>query len=451
MIGCFVRWIVGIVSNPSQDRLESWKEIAHHFGVTARTVQLWERERGLPVHRMPGPRGRVYALRAELDEWANGGARETGAPEPAPRTRWHYWLAAPLLILTLSVGWNVYSAGGKLPVAGCRIDGQILIALNKDGAELWRFDLGRPVSKARSEDLRERAAPWAGDLDGDGARELLVLDAQEHRSGLHDRLLCFSERGELRWTFRPGRKVSTRKEPFEPPFRTMDFEIVRLGQGRGSAVLVVSVHEPYYPQQTALISPAGKPLREYWHSGHLLGVAAGDMDRNGTDEIYLAGVSNGYKAATLVVLDPLTMDGASLEANADYQLQGFAPPREVARILLPVSRPARGLAEYAVANTVALKESTIHVAVHEAPWVAPATQHGPSTWFRFSPGLELIGVSADDNYQVGLAHAGRPNERLTEGDLRGLRNITYIAEPSQKGVATRTPVSSLSQVGRRAE
>jgi tetratricopeptide (TPR) repeat protein len=57
----------------SQQRLDSWKEIGAYFGRDERTVKRWERERGLPVHRVPGSgRGRVYAYPAELAEWLQG-------------------------------------------------------------------------------------------------------------------------------------------------------------------------------------------------------------------------------------------------------------------------------------------------------------------------------------------------------------------------------------------
>jgi tetratricopeptide (TPR) repeat protein len=60
------------VSNPSNRRLDSWKEIASFFGRDERTVRRWEKERSLPVHRMPGkPRGSVYAFTAELSQWLN--------------------------------------------------------------------------------------------------------------------------------------------------------------------------------------------------------------------------------------------------------------------------------------------------------------------------------------------------------------------------------------------
>jgi TolB-like protein/cytochrome c-type biogenesis protein CcmH/NrfG len=51
-------------------RLESWKEIASYLRRDKRTVQRWEKEYGLPVHRLQLNAGStVYAYTAELDAW----------------------------------------------------------------------------------------------------------------------------------------------------------------------------------------------------------------------------------------------------------------------------------------------------------------------------------------------------------------------------------------------
>ncbi|HEV3306070.1 MAG TPA: tetratricopeptide repeat protein [Candidatus Sulfotelmatobacter sp.] len=51
-------------------RLDSWKEIAAFFGRDERTVKRWEKERALPVYRVPGSaRGGVFAYAEELAEW----------------------------------------------------------------------------------------------------------------------------------------------------------------------------------------------------------------------------------------------------------------------------------------------------------------------------------------------------------------------------------------------
>ena len=57
-------------SSSIEGRLDSWKEIAAYLGRGVRTVQRWEREEGLPVHRLAhDKRGTIYARREELAAW----------------------------------------------------------------------------------------------------------------------------------------------------------------------------------------------------------------------------------------------------------------------------------------------------------------------------------------------------------------------------------------------
>ena len=57
-------------SEAAEPRLDSWKEIASYLRRGIRTVQRWEREEGLPVHRLDhAKRGSVYAIRNELTAW----------------------------------------------------------------------------------------------------------------------------------------------------------------------------------------------------------------------------------------------------------------------------------------------------------------------------------------------------------------------------------------------
>ncbi len=75
-------------------KLDSWKEIAAFFSRDERTVKRWEKERGLPVHRLPGTtKAGVFAYTAELSAWLK--PPEHAAPPSAPipaappaQTRW---------------------------------------------------------------------------------------------------------------------------------------------------------------------------------------------------------------------------------------------------------------------------------------------------------------------------------------------------------------------------
>ena len=66
------------------DRLQSWKEIASALNREVRTVQMWEKHEGLPVHRhFHSRRSTVFAFRSEIETWAKR-RTEMAAPVRAP-------------------------------------------------------------------------------------------------------------------------------------------------------------------------------------------------------------------------------------------------------------------------------------------------------------------------------------------------------------------------------
>jgi formylglycine-generating enzyme required for sulfatase activity len=57
--------------------LDNWKEIAAYLGRTGKTCRNWEKEYGLPVHRLDGsPRAHVFAYADELERWKEEMLRE---------------------------------------------------------------------------------------------------------------------------------------------------------------------------------------------------------------------------------------------------------------------------------------------------------------------------------------------------------------------------------------
>jgi Tol biopolymer transport system component len=61
-------------------RLDSWKAIAAYLNRDVRTAIRWEKERHLPIHRMPGQkRSAVYAWASEIEAWL----KSTSATAPA--------------------------------------------------------------------------------------------------------------------------------------------------------------------------------------------------------------------------------------------------------------------------------------------------------------------------------------------------------------------------------
>lgn len=103
--------------------LDSWKEIAAHFGKDVKTVQRWEREEGLPVHRHThgGRKDTVYASRLELDAWRKSraprvdatqdGTSQLAFPSRGKLVRWALAGLAILLILTIAGFWMFTRSG----------------------------------------------------------------------------------------------------------------------------------------------------------------------------------------------------------------------------------------------------------------------------------------------------------------------------------------------------
>ncbi len=60
--------------------LDNWKEIASYLGRTGKTCRNWEKEYGLPIHRLDGSsRAHVFAYADEVDRWKEEMLREESA------------------------------------------------------------------------------------------------------------------------------------------------------------------------------------------------------------------------------------------------------------------------------------------------------------------------------------------------------------------------------------
>jgi tetratricopeptide (TPR) repeat protein len=65
----------------TRDRFDSWKEIANYLNTSVRTVQRWEKDEQLPVHRHGHARqDTVYAFKDEIDRWRS---KRDRLPQPA--------------------------------------------------------------------------------------------------------------------------------------------------------------------------------------------------------------------------------------------------------------------------------------------------------------------------------------------------------------------------------
>ena len=116
----------------SEDRLNSWKEIAAYLKCSERTVRRWEQE-GMPVHRhVHKSRAAIYAYKAEVNAWWREGHERLKQLENLEEQhhtatnlrRWRTWLVAGTVLtaalvtaLWLDVGGLRERMAGRAPNA----------------------------------------------------------------------------------------------------------------------------------------------------------------------------------------------------------------------------------------------------------------------------------------------------------------------------------------------
>ena len=82
----------------ASERLESWKDIANYLKRGVTTVQRWEKQEGLPVHRhLHDKLGTVYAYKPEIDAWwENGRSRLEQQEQVRASSRRPLWWAVAM-------------------------------------------------------------------------------------------------------------------------------------------------------------------------------------------------------------------------------------------------------------------------------------------------------------------------------------------------------------------
>jgi hypothetical protein len=192
--------------------------------------------------------------------------------------------------------------------------------------------------------------------------------------------------------------------------------------------VVVSFHGVEHPAQVTALSLQGKVLGEYWHSGHLIKGVIADLEHDGREELYLAGILNSAGSATIVVLDPRELAGASQESDPAFHLEGFAAGNEVARIILPESEVTRQTKEFPTAIGMSQRNGKLRLVVRQAytysrEWKDVAVE------YEFGPRLTPLGAKYISTAAPALERLFRENVLLPydpAADLERMKRFRVI-------------------------
>jgi hypothetical protein len=316
----------------------------------------------------------------------------------AAPARLHWGLKLASLMVVLGLG--IYLAFRLLPWDGNpqfgRLDGATLTVMNAAGKELWHKNFPDGFSHRYYEQGLVQKI-WLGDLDGDGHAEVLFLyqpagAPEEHSTTL----ICYSDRGNEKWRWTPGRDLPE-MEGSPSYYVTERLGVLKAIGAEKRRIVVSSHHHLFYPHQIAIVDPNGKTVSEYWHSGMLEYLTLADLDGNGREEIVASGISNGYRAATLIVLDPDHVSGASIEAaRPEVQIGGMEPAHERLRLVFPRSDLNLAQQPYNRGRQVILDRDRIRFDVMECQ--APAGV-GCAITYEFDTKFNLHQAVADDTFR----------------------------------------------------
>jgi ribosome modulation factor len=371
------------MSENGRRRLNSWKEIAAHLGRQVRTVVRWEKERGLPVHRLPGGQGRsVFAFTDELDLWAVSGLDEADPAPPARRGPMSA-RAAALMAVVLSAGATVAALVTLRSAPGVEqlvVRGDQVTAVS-GGREIWNRSLGAPLGAT---------APRATqliDLDGNQRADGLISAVFDHPAGRGDGLLLALDHSGLElWRRTLSDRLTFGATDFSAPWQPDDVLAFRSG---GEPLVAWAVHHhTWWPSMLAVFDRAGARVGTFVNSGWIRTVQPTADGRH----LVAGGLNNARDAAAFAVLDARRPDGTSPEAaDSPYRCRDCPAGSPLHYIVVPWSD---------VAGTISAGQRSLIVSIYAgAPIELRAVQRDAAEFIvELSADYEVVRCSAGDEF-----------------------------------------------------
>ncbi|MGE4083264.1 MAG: hypothetical protein AB7H93_09700 [Vicinamibacterales bacterium] len=360
------------------DALNGWKEIAGFLGKSARTVQRWERDLGLPVHRIPTPDGGsiVFARRAELSEWRARQAESAaslaeaeseladpngaGPPLPdaaapiAPPTSpndeatagpwWRrpvpMWATVGAVAVAAAVTIAVDRIRDPGTPASLEFEGRQLWAYSDGGRPLWTHTFDRVASRPESYKLQNNLS---ADVDGDGSTEIVAgvrFAAPRDSSDVSDAVVAFSADGSVVWSVQPDVTLTEGDKTFTGPWQVRD--VVTGMSARGHRTWIAYSHHTWWPAFVLEVEPDGSAHVRYLQAGRIHSLTY--WDTSGKRYLVAGGAMLQPSRASVAVMD---LDGPAARWPVDKgpALTCDACPGAdpVAMLLVPTAEVTRAL------------------------------------------------------------------------------------------------------------
>lgn len=383
-------------------RLNSWKEISDYLGREIRTVSRWERERGLPVRRVPGGKGHsVFAYSDELDAWLAGQSSLRTAAAPADATTsnamarltravpqpWRRTVLA-LAVVALLGGLTAVAVGVRtrpLDVRTFAIRGSTIAALDGEAREVWSHELEGEVRLPAAKSVVD------DDVDGDDGREIvaglsLALTPLESR----DLLVRFDNNGTRRWSRSLSDSLTFGAGEYGPPWKTG--AVFVYGVEGETRIAWTMHHRTWWPSILAVLDAEGRLLSRFANAGWMMALNITADQRH----LLVGGWSNEHDGTILAALDVHQPTGSSPESpGSQFECLTCPAGRPVRYFVMPRPELAT-LTGYRMHTPLidVTSSGTIEVRGRQNPLPSESAE----IVYEFSPSLTPVRATASDAY-----------------------------------------------------
>ena len=363
---------------PPEEDLNSWKEIATYLGISVREAQYREKNDGLPVHRMPGKKPRVWARRSEVAAWKlrfaapdsfrDGRTANTLQGVAENSADWHF---SRRWVLLAGLAGSALAAGGaalllrphRSPERAV-LTGNLLTALDGLGRTLWTHRFSGTLQQFGDDEMRWRVQVI--DFKGDGHPGVVVacsfVPERSTNLSARDELFYFAPDGTVQWTLpcQPD-LVDYNRQRFEPDWR---YTHVLASPAGNQQVIFASIrHQTRWPGCVQRVDAGGRSRIQFANAGNIECLCR--IPRADGDYLAISGENNGFDRACVAVIgvdDPPSCSPAGGPPRYRFANALAGAPRDY--ILFPtVELTIANSASYGHANRVSYQGGGITVYV----------------------------------------------------------------------------------------
>jgi hypothetical protein len=356
--------------------LHGWKDIATFLKKSVRAVQRWERDFGLPVHRIKTPTGQVvYAFTSEIDSWRaamdpqplaesafidaeapaapkrrnpdavaplaadespDGEPRTLTANDGHPRRVAVISLTIAVAMILLVGGLLIRRVTAVLPqIDQIVLSGDSLRAHSKDGRTIWSHRLGWTPGELKHRNPEGHLRYIHADIDGDRSKETFVViqAPADHGEQWKETIYCFSSTGQLRWSYTPTLTLSFGGRAYEGPWR--NYALIASDQPGRQRVWASYGHHTWWPSFVVELDGQGRVVPKYFQAGAVYTLS--HWSTEGRNYLVASGVTNAYGRASVAVLDVdgLAATSPQEDVGADFRCEACPAQGPAFFALLP--------------------------------------------------------------------------------------------------------------------